>query len=488
MALEHVDVLIVGAGLSGIGAAVHLQQHCPGRTYAILESRETLGGTWDLFRYPGIRSDSDMYTLGYSFRPWKAAKAIADGPSILAYMRDAAREHGVDQHIRYQHRVLRAEWSTPEARWTLTVERGPEREALQLSCQFLYLCAGYYDYASGYTPSYPGLEQYRGRFVHPQQWPADLDYRGQRVVVIGSGATAVTLVPSMAQDAAKVTMLQRSPTYILALPGQDAIANGLRRLLPAQLAYAITRWKNVLMQLFFFNLCRHAPGLAKKLIRAGVRHQLPKGYEVDKHFAPSYNPWDQRVCLVPDGDLFQALSSGKAEIVTDHIETFTAQGIRLKSGQELAADVVVSATGLKMLALGGVQFVVDGEPIELAKKLSYRGMMISDIPNMALAIGYTNASWTLKVALSSAYLCRLLNYLERHGYRQCTPRRSDPTVQELPLLDFSSGYVQRAIDAFPKQGSKAPWKLYQNYLFDLLSLRFGKVDDGSLVFSGKEAR
>lgn len=488
MPLEHVDVLIVGAGLSGIGAAVHLQQHCPGRSYAILESRDTLGGTWDLFRYPGIRSDSDMYTLGYSFLPWKAAKAIADGPSILAYMRDAAREHGVDSHIRYQHRVVGAEWSTPEARWTVKVERGPQREPVQLSCRFLYLCAGYYDYASGYTPGYPGLEQYRGRFVHPQQWPTDLDYRGKRVVVIGSGATAVTLVPSMAQDAAKVTMLQRSPTYILALPGQDAIANGLRRVLPAKLAYAITRWKNVLMQMFFFNLCRRAPELAKKLIRAGVRQQLPKGFDVDKHFAPSYNPWDQRVCLVPDGDLFQALRSGKAEIVTDYIETFTEQGIRLKSGQELAADVVVSATGLKMLALGGVRFVVDGEPIELSKKLSYKGMMISDVPNMALAIGYTNASWTLKVDLSSAYLCRLLNHMERHGYRQCTPRRNDPSVRELPLLDFSSGYVQRAIDAFPKQGSKAPWKLHQNYLFDLLGLRFGKLDDGALVFSGVEAK
>ena len=488
MSLEHFDVLIVGAGLSGIGAAVHLGQQCPQQSYAILEGRETLGGTWDLFRYPGIRSDSDMYTLGYSFRPWTAAKAIADGPAILDYMREVVRDYGIGPHIRYQHRVVGAEWSTPEARWTVEVERGPQRERLRLSCRFLYLCAGYYDYAGGYTPDYPGLDQYRGRFVHPQQWPADLDYRGQRVVVIGSGATAVTLVPSMAREAAKVTMLQRSPTYILALPGQDAIANGLRRLLPAKLAYAITRWKNVLMQMFFFNLCRRAPGLAKKLIRAGVRQQLPKGFDVDKHFAPSYNPWDQRVCLVPDGDLFRALRAGKADIVTDHIERFTAQGIRLKSGQELAADVVVSATGLKLLALGGLEFVVDGQRVDLASKLSYKGMMISDIPNMALAIGYTNASWTLKVDLSSAYLCRLLKYMDQHGYRQCTPRRRDPALQEQPLIDFSSGYVQRAIEAFPKQGSKSPWKLYQNYLFDLLSLRYGAVDDGSMEFSGSQAK
>lgn len=488
MSLEHFDVLIVGAGLSGIGAAVHLGQQCPQQSYAILEGRETLGGTWDLFRYPGIRSDSDMYTLGYSFRPWTAAKAIADGPAILDYMREVVRDYGIGPHIRYQHRVVGAEWSTPEARWTVEVERGPQRERLRLSCRFLYLCAGYYDYAGGYTPDYPGLDQYRGRFVHPQQWPADLDYRGQRVVVIGSGATAVTLVPSMAREAAKVTMLQRSPTYILALPGQDAIANGLRRLLPAKLAYAITRWKNVLMQMFFFNLCRRAPGLAKKLIRAGVRQQLPKGFDVDRHFAPSYNPWDQRVCLVPDGDLFRALRAGKADIVTDHIERFTAQGIRLKSGQELAADVVVSATGLKLLALGGLEFVVDGQRVDLASKLSYKGMMISDIPNMALAIGYTNASWTLKVDLSSAYLCRLLKYMDQHGYRQCTPRRRDPSLQEQPLIDFSSGYVQRAIEAFPKQGSKSPWKLYQNYLFDLLSLRYGAVDDGSMEFSGRLAK
>lgn len=484
MSIEHFDVLIVGAGLSGIGAAVHLQQHCPGKRYAILEGRERSGGTWDLFRYPGIRSDSDMYTLGYSFRPWKAAKAIADGPAILDYLREVARDFGVEANIRYQHRVLSASWSTPDSRWTLEIERGPQRERVQLSGQYLYLCAGYYDYAGGYTPPFPGLEQFGGRFVHPQQWPQDLDYRGKRVVVIGSGATAVTLVPSMAEDAAHVTMLQRSPTYILALPGKDAIANGLRRVLPAKLAYGITRWKNVLMQMAFFNLCRAAPGLAKKIIRAGVKRQLPKGFDVDKHFAPAYNPWDQRVCLVPDGDLFRALRKGRASIVTDHIETFTAKGIRLKSGEELEADVVVSATGLKLLALGGLSFSVDGQPVTLSEKLAYKGMMISDVPNMALAIGYTNASWTLKVDLSSEYLCRLIRHLDDTRRTQFTPRRKDPTLVEEPLIDFSSGYVQRAIAAFPKQGSKAPWKLYQNYLRDRITLRHGRIDDAAMEFGG----
>ena len=482
MTVEHTDVLIVGAGLSGIGAGVHLQRQCPELAYTILEGRERSGGTWDLFRYPGIRSDSDMYTLGFDFRPWTAAKAIADGGSILDYLRKVAADYGVERRIRYRHRVVAARWSTPEARWTVEIERGPERERVTMTCQFLYLCAGYYDYAGGYTPPFPGLADYTGRFVHPQHWPDDLDYRGKKVVVIGSGATAVTLVPAMAKEAAHVTMLQRSPTYIVSLPGSDAIANGLRRMFTPKLAYVITRWKNVLTQMAFFRFCRAAPGLAKKLIRAGVRHQLPKGFDVDRHFSPAYNPWDQRVCLVPDGDLFRALRKGSAAVVTDHIERFTPRGIRLKSGEELEADVVVSATGLKLLALGGVRFEVDGEPVALPERMAYRGMMISGLPNLALAIGYTNASWTLKVDLGSAYFGRLLRHLRERGYRQFTPVRSDPSVQEEPLLDFSSGYVQRAIGDFPKQGSKAPWKLYQNYLLDLVSLRFGKLDDGALEF------
>ena len=482
MTVEHTDVLIVGAGLSGIGAGVHLQRQCPELAYTILEGREASGGTWDLFRYPGIRSDSDMYTLGFDFRPWTAAKAIADGGSILDYLRKVAADYGVERRIRYRHRMVAARWSTAETRWTVEIERGPARERVTMTCQYLYLCAGYYDYAAGYTPDFPGLADYGGRFVHPQHWPDDLDYRGKRVVVIGSGATAVTLVPAMAKEAAHVTMLQRSPTYIVSLPGSDAIANGLRRVLAPKLAYAITRWKNVLTQMAFFRFCRAAPGLAKKLIRAGVRQQLPKGFDVDRHFSPPYNPWDQRVCLVPDGDLFRALRQGRASVVTDHIERFTPHGIRLKSGAELEADVVVSATGLKLLALGGIRFEVDGQPVALPERMAYRGMMISGMPNLALAIGYTNASWTLKVDLGSAYFGRLLCHLRERGYRQFTPVRSDPSVQEEPLLDFSSGYVQRAIGDFPKQGSKAPWKLYQNYLLDLLSLRFGKLDDGALKF------
>jgi monooxygenase len=483
MSVEHVDVLIVGAGLSGIGAACHLKRKCPGKRFAILEARAASGGTWDLFRYPGIRSDSDMYTLGYSFRPWKEAKAIADGPAILNYVRQTARDYGVDQAIRYQHRVLRASWSSREARWTVEAERGPARDIVRLTCNFLYLCSGYYRYDAGYTPDFPGVDRFAGRLIHPQHWPADLDYRGKRVVVIGSGATAVTLVPAMADQAAHVTMLQRTPTYIITLPAQDAIANFLRRLLPARAAYALTRWKNVLLAMLVFVLSRRAPNLVKKMIRAGLRQQLGPKFDIDRHFKPPYNPWDQRLCLVPDADLFKALRSGKASVVTDHIETFTEKGIRLKSGQELAADIIISATGLSLVALGGLQFTVDGQPVELPRTMGYKGMMLSGIPNMAFAVGYTNASWTLKADLTAEYVCRLLNYMDRHGYRQCTPRITDPAVTPQPFIDFSSGYVLRAIDNFPKQGSRAPWRLYQNYFLDIFLLRFGSLRDDALEFA-----
>jgi cation diffusion facilitator CzcD-associated flavoprotein CzcO len=487
MPIEHFDVLIVGAGLSGVGGACHLQIHCPGKAYAVLEQREAMGGTWDLFRYPGIRSDSDMFTLGYSFRPWTEAKAIADGPSILNYVHETAREYDVDRHIRYRHRAVRASWSSAEAKWTVEAERGPAREIVRFSCNFLYMCAGYYNYEEGYLPQFAGTGRFKGRIVHPQKWTDDVDYAGKRVVVIGSGATAITLVPAMAEKAAHVTMLQRSPSYIVTLPSQDVIANFARRVLPAKAAYAVARWRNVLRAMFFYWIARRFPNAFKALVRMGIRAEMGRGYSVQPHFAPHYQPWDQRLCLVPDADLFKALREGRASIVTDRIETFTEKGIKLKSGAELEADLIVTATGLNLLLLGGLQASVDGVPVEPPKTLSYRGMMVSDVPNMAFAVGYTNASWTLKCDLVAEFACRLINHMDRHGYRQCTPRRNDPTLREEPIIDFSSGYVQRSIANFPKQGSKTPWRLHQNYARDLLTLRFGSLDDGALEFSGAAA-
>jgi cation diffusion facilitator CzcD-associated flavoprotein CzcO len=481
--MEHFDVLIVGAGLSGIGAGYHLQAECPRKTYAILEARESMGGTWDLFRYPGVRSDSDMYTLGYSFRPWEDAKAIADGPSILSYIRQTATDHGIDRKIRFGHRVKRASWSSEDARWMVEAERGPSKETLRLTCDFLFLCSGYYNYTEGYTPEFAGVERFTGRIVHPQKWTDEVEYAGKRVVVIGSGATAVTLVPALAKTAAHVVMLQRSPSYILSLPEQDPIANGLRRFLPATVAYEITRWKNVLLGMLIFTLSRRAPELVKKLIRAGVKKELGPAYDVDAHFKPRYNPWDQRLCLVPDADLFHAIREGRASVITDHIETFTEKGLRLESGAELEADLIVTATGLDLLVLGGIELAVDGRAVEVAKTMSYKGMMLSGVPNLAMALGYTNASWTLKCDLTCGYVCRLLDFMEKRGYRQCTPQNRDPSVREVPFIDFSSGYVQRSIHKFPKQGSKAPWRLYQNYALDIVALRFGALEDGAMVFS-----
>jgi monooxygenase len=483
VSLEHVDVLIVGAGLSGIGAAHHLQSSCPGKTYAILEAREHIGGTWDLFRYPGIRSDSDMYTLGYSFRPWREAKAIADGPSILSYIRQTASDHGIDQSIRFQHRVIRAEFSTADSHWTVEAERGEQRETVRLRCGFLLICSGYYRYDEGYTPDFRGAERFTGRIVHPQRWSEDIDYADKRVVVIGSGATAVTLVPAMARSAAHVTMLQRSPSYILSLPSEDPIANVLRRVLPAKAAYPIVRWKNVLLTMLSFQLSRRRPQLAKALIRRGVERRLPSGYDVDTHFNPRYSPWDQRLCLVPDGDLFKAISAGRASVVTDQVDTFTEKGLQLTSGAELEADLIVTATGLNLLALGGIQLALDGRDIDVSQTMSYKGMMLSGVPNMAFALGYTNASWTLKCDLTCAFLCRLLKHMDDHGYRRCTPQNRDQTIAEQPMFDFSSSYVLRSIDRFPKQGSRPPWRLHQNYALDILSLRTAAIEDGALEFS-----
>jgi cation diffusion facilitator CzcD-associated flavoprotein CzcO len=484
MAPDHVDVLVVGAGLSGIGAGYHLQTLCPTKTYAIFEAREDIGGTWDLFRYPGIRSDSDMYTLGYRFKPWEDAKAIADGPSILRYVKETARENGIDSKIRFNHRVERAEWSSEDAQWTITARRTDTDEEVHVTAGFLFMCTGYYHYSEPYTPEFPGADRFAGKIVHPQHWNDDIEYAGKRVVVIGSGATAVTLVPAMAEQAAHVTMLQRSPTYIVSLPGEDPVANFLRRVLPSKAAYAITRWKNVLVTTAFFQLSRRRPRFVKGLLLKAAAKALPPGYDVKKHFKPTYNPWDQRVCLVPDGDLFEAIKDGSASIETDTIETFTEQGIKLSSGQELEADLVVSATGLNLLALGGMQLAVDGADVAIPETVGYKGMMLSGVPNMAISIGYTNASWTLKCDLTCEYACRLLNHMDEHGYRQATPQLA-PDTPTMPFIDLKSGYVLRSLDKFPKQGVRAPWRLYQNYARDIITLRYGAIEDGALVFSNR---
>jgi cation diffusion facilitator CzcD-associated flavoprotein CzcO len=480
---EHFDVLIVGAGISGIGAAYHLGTRCPRRSYAILEARECIGGTWDLFRYPGIRSDSDMYTLGYSFRPWTEPKAIADGPAILAYLRETARACGIERSIRFRHAVRRAAWSSQSARWTVEVERGEAREGVRFTCNFLFVCAGYYDYEQGYAPAFPGAERFAGRIVHPQRWTEDVEWAGKRVVVIGSGATAVTLVPSLAEDAAHVTMLQRSPTYIVAMPDRDRIADALRRFLPARLAYALTRWKNVGMGILVYQLCQRRPERARRMLLRGVRRALGPGFDVERHFTPSYDPWDQRLCLDPNGAFFEAIRARRVSVVTDTIECFTQTGIRLASGAELPADLIVTATGLVMKFLGGLEVSVDGARVELPKTLAYKGTMLSGVPNLAMAVGYTNASWTLKCDLSGEYVCRLLNHMEARGFQQCRPELSDPSVTAEPLIGLRSGYVERARSLFPKQGSKRPWRLHQNYLLDRLTLGHGRVDDGVMRFS-----
>ena len=480
---DDLDVIIVGAGLSGVGAAYRLQTECPDRRFAILEARDAIGGTWDLFRYPGIRSDSDMFTLGYPFFPWKAAKSIADGPSILAYIRETAATFGIDRHIRFRHRIVAARWSSADARWTLDVEVGEQRTPRTLRCAFLYLCAGYYRYDAAYVPAFRDADRFRGKVVHPQWWPEDLDYAGKRVVVIGSGATAVTLVPAMAERAAHVTMLQRSPTYYVSRPGKDAIADAVRRVLPARLAHTLVRAKNVLLGTAFYQFCRRYPEAASRRLRGEVAKLLPPDYPVDRHFTPRYNPWDQRLCLVPDADLFQAISSGKVAVVTDTIDAFTETGVRLSSGDVLPADIIVMATGLQLAPWGGIRLTVDDRPIEPRDTLVYKGMMGSGLPNLAWCVGYTNASWTLRADLTSRNVCHLLRYMERHGYDQFVPQADPGEVERRPLLGLSSGYVTRTADQMPKQGSRAPWYLRQNYILDLLSTRFGRLENPALVFS-----
>ena len=476
---EHVDVLIVGAGLSGIGAACRLRTEHPERSIAVLEAREVSGGTWDLFRYPGIRSDSDMFTFGFKWRPWPGDTALADGASILDYLRTVAREYGVDELVRYRHRVVSASWDSTTDLWTVEVDR--DGELLTFTTGLLWACGGYYDYDRGFSPEFPGQDDFRGTIVHPQHWPADLDYAGKKVVVIGSGATAVTLVPAMAEaGAGHVTMLQRSPTYILSLPGRDPVATRLKRL-PTKVSYPIVRWKAILLAVATYQLAQRRPQLVKNALRKMTAKQLPPDVDVDVHFKPAYDPWDQRLCFVPDGDLFKAMRSGKASVVTDHIESFTETGIRLRSGEELEADVIVTATGLVLKAMGGVELVVDGAPVTMSETMTYKALMLSDVPNFVFTIGYTNASWTLKADLVADFVCRLLTYLDEHGVRRAVAPR-DPSVGEEQLIDFSSGYILRALDELPRQGDREPWKLRQNYLKDMRSINHDRIDDGVLTF------
>jgi cation diffusion facilitator CzcD-associated flavoprotein CzcO len=494
--VEHLDVVVVGAGLSGIGAGHHLQAACPWASYAILEARGAIGGTWDLFRYPGVRSDSDMFTLGYAFRPWDQDAAIADGASILRYIRETAAAEGIDRHIRFHHRVERAAWSSEDARWHLTVRRtgragggddadraGGDDEVVEMTCGFLFSCSGYYRYDRGYEPELPGIDRFGGTVVHPQFWPDDLDHAGRRIVVVGSGATAVTLVPSLAGKAEHVTMLQRSPSYVTSLPDQDALANLIRRRLPARVSGPLVRWYKALTTQAFFQVSRRRPELVKRLLREGAKRQLPADYDVDTHFAPTYDPWDQRLCLVPNGDLFRAIREGAASVVTDTIDTFTETGVRLDSGPELRADIVVTATGLELLFLGGIELEVDGGVVDVPNALAYKGMMLEGVPNLAMAVGYTNASWTLKCDLTCQYVARLLNHLRATGLRQCTPVNDDPAVTAKPLLGLTSGYVVRSQDRFPKQGSKFPWQVHQSYLKDYRALRLRGIEDDAMRFT-----
>jgi monooxygenase len=481
---EHVDVVVVGAGISGVSAAHHLQERCPDRSYVVLEGRERIGGTWDLFRYPGVRSDSDMHTLGFGFRPWTGPRSIADGPAIRDYVEGTAREEGITDHVRFLHRVVAAEWSTPDGRWTVTVETGPERTPAQLTCNFLWMCAGYYDYERGHLPDWDGTDDFSGELVHPQFWPEDLDVDGKRVLVIGSGATAVTLVPALAERGAQVSMLQRSPTYVVAQPSVDPVATWLRGHLPARVAHTLTRWKNILVSQLVYWLTRWRPEMMKRYFVDQVRELLGPGHDVETHFTPSYDPWDQRLCLAPDADLFAAIRSGHASVVTATIDRFVPDGVRLDDGRTLEADVVVTATGLELQVMGGIALRVDGELVDPSRSFTHRGMMFSDIPNLAATVGYANASWTLRADLTSAQVCRVLNTMRRRGMQQCTPRVEDD-LRPQPLLALTSGYVTRAADRLPKQGDGDPWRMHQSYTRDWLTMRLGSIDD-QLVFSNPD--
>ena len=491
MTSEHVDVVVVGAGLSGIGAGYHLQTMCPDRSYVILEGRDGLGGTWDLFKYPGIRSDSDMHTLGFSFKPWTEAKSIADGPSILQYLKQTVAQFGLDKNIRYGQLVTKAEWSTDDAQWTVTATNKATGASNTITCSFLFMCSGYYSYKKGHTPEFAGRERFKGTVVHPQDWPTDLDYAGKRVVVIGSGATAVTIVPSMADKAAHVTMLQRSPTYMVSRPDHDVMANRMRKVLPEKMAYSLTRFKNTWRQQLVYNKTRTDPEKVKQLLLGGIKMELGADYDIAKHFTPAYNPWDQRLCLVPNGDFFKSMREGKASVVTDHITSFTETGIQLASGEHLDADIIITATGLELVTLGEMDFFVDGDQVDFAKTWTYKGFAYSDIPNLASTFGYINASWTLRSDLTAEYVCRLLNHMRKLGVAQCTPRlrEQDRNMKERPWIDgFSSGYMQRMMHRMPRQGDHEPWINPQNYRRDKKMFKHSPIDDGVMQFSKQSAR
>ena len=491
MTSEHVDVVVVGAGLSGIGAGYHLQTISPDRGYIILEGRDSLGGTWDLFKYPGIRSDSDMHTLGFSFKPWTEAKSIADGPSILQYLKQTVAQFGIDKHIRYGQLVTKAQWSTEDALWTVTSTNKATGASNTITCSFLFMCSGYYSYKKGHTPEFAGRERFKGLVIHPQEWPTDLDYAGKRVVVIGSGATAVTIVPSMADKAAHVTMLQRSPTYMVSRPDHDVLANRLRKVLPPKMAYNLTRFKNTWRQQLVYNKTRTDPNKVKQLLLGGIQLELGADYDIAKHFTPNYNPWDQRLCLVPNGDFFKSMREGKASVVTDHITSFTETGIQLASGEHLDADIIITATGLELVTLGEMDFFVDGNQVDFAKTWTYKGFAYSDIPNLASTFGYINASWTLRSDLTAEYVCRLLNHMRKKGVAQCTPRlrEQDRSMKERPWIDgFSSGYMQRMMHRMPRQGDHEPWINPQNYRRDKKMFKHSPIDDGVMQFSKQSAR
>ena len=486
MTQNHFNVIVVGAGISGISAGYHLQKRCPDQSFAILESRDNIGGTWDLFRYPGIRSDSDMQTMGFRFKPWKGVKNIADGPSILSYLDETVKENGLDKKIKFNRLVNEASWSSRDSKWTVQVENNKTQEVKDFTCDFLFLCGGYYNYKEGYTPHFEGKDNFSGQIVHPQKWPDDLNYKNKEVVVIGSGATAVTIIPSIADEAEHVTMLQRSPTYFVAWPDEDKIGNILHKLLGSKIAYFMLRLKNIYFQWWFFQKCRKVPKRVKEFLINEVRKKLDINYDVDTHFTPNYNPWDQRLCLVPNGDLFNAINEGKASVVTDHIDKFTKEGIQLKSGDELKADIIITATGLNLEVCNGIRLLVDNDEVDISKTMTYKGMMFSNVPNLVATFGYTNASWTLRADLTSEYVCRLINFLNKKGYAYCCPRVDQSVEHDGNWLDFSSGYITRSMHKFPMQGSRDPWRNTQNFPRDVFAIRWGNIDDNELKFTALE--